>query len=104
MTVDATKIEQLSECHPYWVVPYQLVELNEFEITSKKCSEKTCYLTYSLSYHSLKQSNSSKKKTFTSIKKIAELRQEEKEWKIHDVRNIKTIHDSNDSILIRSIR
>lgn len=71
------------------------VKKSSFKILSKSCQEKTCYITYSISYETIKED-----KTFFSseVKKIAELVQEKENWLIADVSNIKTYHESLEPI------
>lgn len=66
-----------------------------FKIISKSCQEKRCYVTYSLGYH---QSDDSKKSWVSEVKKIAEIIWVEGKWLIADVSNIKTYHETTESI------
>lgn len=64
-------------------------------IISKSCQEKRCYLTYALSY----RTTSDNKATWSSeVKKIVELQWVDGKWLIADVSNIKTYHESSESI------
>jgi len=66
-----------------------------FKIISKSCQEKRCYVTYSLGYHE----NTADKKTWVSeVKKIAEIIWVEGKWLIADVSNIKTYHETAETI------
>lgn len=66
-----------------------------FKIISKSCQEKRCYVTYSLGYHE----NAADKKTWVSeVKKIAEIIWVEGKWLIADVSNIKTYHETTETI------
>jgi hypothetical protein len=71
------------------------VEKSSFKILSKSCQEKTCFLTYSVSYRTMKE----EKSAFNSeVKKIAEVINENGKWLIADVSNIKTYHEALESI------
>ena len=66
-----------------------------FRIISKSCQEKRCYVTYALSYRTAPEN----KATWTSeVKKIVELHWVEGKWLIADVSNIKTYHESVQTI------
>ncbi|MBY0517767.1 MAG: hypothetical protein K2P81_12730 [Bacteriovoracaceae bacterium] len=68
---------------------------DSFKIISKSCQEKRCYLTYSLGY----RKRSEGKTSWTSeVKKIAEVLWIEGKWLISDVSNIKTYHETSESI------
>ena len=65
-----------------------------FKVISKSCQEKKCYLTYSISYHT-----DEKTKSWASeVKKIAEIIWIEGKWLIADVSNIKTYHETSETI------
>ncbi len=66
-----------------------------FKVISKSCQEKRCYLTYSLAY----RKKSEFEGTWNSeVKKIAEILWVEGKWLIADVSNIKTYHETNQTI------
>lgn len=58
-----------------------------FKVLSKSCQEKRCFLTYLVSFQTLK---GEKTEFTTEVKKIAELNLVEGKWLIADVSNIKT--------------
>ncbi len=67
------------------------VKQNSYKLLSSKCTNDTCYLTYSVGYSTIEN----QKKTFSSeVKKVAELKMEQGEWKIADISNLKTYHES----------
>jgi hypothetical protein len=66
-----------------------------FKIISKSCQEKRCYVTYSLGYH---EENDAKKGWASEVKKIAEIIWVEGKWLIADVSNIKTYHETSETI------
>ncbi len=68
-----------------------------FKILSTKCEELTCYITYNLKYDSY-QNNV--RTASSEIKKIAELQKDGTAWKIADINNIKTFHNSRKTIEI----
>lgn len=71
------------------------IKADSFKVLSKSCQEKTCFITYSISY----LTKEGDKTQFTSeVKKIAEVVQVEKKWLIADVSNIKTYHESLEPI------
>jgi hypothetical protein len=71
------------------------VKRDSFKVLSKSCQGKICYLTYSVSY----QTVDNDKATFTSeVKKIAEIVNENGNWLIADVSNIKTYHEALEPI------
>jgi hypothetical protein len=73
------------------------VKKHSFKIISKSCQERTCFLTYSVSYKTLDDKNENV--SFgTEVKKIAELISEDGKWLIADVSNIKTYHEAMDPI------
>jgi hypothetical protein len=66
-----------------------------FKILTKSCQEKKCFITYSITYSTKKDSA----KIFsTEVKKIAELNLIEGQWLIADVSNIKTYHEAMEPI------
>lgn len=66
-----------------------------FKIISKSCQEKRCYLTYSIGY---REENPAKKGWVSEVKKIAEIIWVEGKWLIADVSNIKTYHETSETI------
>lgn len=71
------------------------VKRNSFKILTKSCDEKKCFITYSLSYLTKNEGVAA----FNSeIKKIAEIVSEDGKWLIADVSNVKTYHESLESI------
>lgn len=73
------------------------VKKDSFKILSRSCQEKTCYLTYSVSYRTLDDKD--EKTAYSSeVKKIAEIVNENGKWLIADVSNIKTYHESLEPI------
>jgi hypothetical protein len=70
---------------------------DSFKVLSRSCQEKTCFLTYSVSYRTLDDKDD--KTAYTSeVKKIAEVVNENGKWLIADVSNIKTYHESLEPI------
>jgi hypothetical protein len=65
---------------------------NSFEILSSACQEESCYLTYRLSYKT--KSPDSQGEWSTQVKKIAHLQKFDKDWKVEDIENIKTFHET----------
>lgn len=65
-------------------------------ILNSDCTDKSlCYLTYTIKYETFSNEN----KTFaTEVKKIAEMKKTESRWKISNINNIKTFHDSKKEI------
>jgi hypothetical protein len=71
------------------------VRQNSFKVLSKSCQQKKCFVTYTVSY--LTKDND--QTTFTSeVKKIAEVVNEDGKWLIADVSNIKTYHEALEAI------
>lgn len=71
------------------------VKKDSFKILAKSCQEKKCYLTYSISYQTMRND----KTAFTSeVKKIAEIVNENGKWLIAEVNNIKTYHEALEMI------
>jgi hypothetical protein len=68
---------------------------DSFKIISKSCQEKKCYVTYSIGY---RQAKATKTGWNTEVKKIAEVNWLEGKWLISDVTNLKTYHETSDSI------
>jgi len=71
------------------------VKTDSFKVLSKSCQDKKCFITYSVGYLTKKDD----KVVFSSeVKKIAEMVQVAAKWLIADVSNIKTYHESLESI------
>lgn len=71
------------------------VKTDSFKLLSKSCLDKKCFITYSIGYLTKRDD----KVVFSSeVKKIAEMVQVETKWLIADVSNIKTYHESLESI------
>lgn len=71
------------------------IRKNTLRLISTKCSEKDCFITYSLAYETLENN----KKVFSSeVKKVAEMKLEDGSWKISDINTIKTFHESIEPI------
>lgn len=71
------------------------VKTDSFKVLSKSCTDKKCFVTYSVGYLTKKDD----KVVFSSeVKKIAEVLQVGAKWLIADVSNIKTYHESLESI------
>ncbi len=71
------------------------VKTDSFKVLSKSCSDKKCFITYSVGYLTKRDD----KVVFSSeVKKIAEVVQIGAKWLIADVSNIKTYHESLESI------
>lgn len=69
------------------------VENAKVEVLKKNCTADKCALTYIVKYDY--KSEGSKDKDFKSeVKKVANLVKVEETWKIEDVSNIKTYHES----------
>ena len=71
------------------------INKESFRVLSKSCQNNTCFLTYSVSYNT----NQNGEKMFsTEVKKIAEIVNENGRWLISDVTNIKTYHESLETL------
>lgn len=69
------------------------VKNSRVDIQKKNCTEQKCSLTYIIKYDY--QGSESKENEFKSeVKKVANLVKVEETWKIEDVSNIKTYHES----------
>ncbi len=66
-----------------------------FNISLKKCTEDTCYITYTLKYDVM---DNQTKTLSAEIKKVAKLILDNKVWKVADVSNVKTYFDSKQPI------
>jgi hypothetical protein len=65
------------------------------KIISKNCSEDKCILTYIVTYLTKTDLEDKSKTDFsTEVKKIAEVEKEGDIWKIAQVKNVKTYHES----------
>lgn len=73
------------------------VKKDSFKVLSRSCQEKTCFLTYAVSYRTLDDKDDKTAYT-TEVKKIAEVVNENGKWLISDVSNIKTYHESLEPI------
>ena len=71
------------------------MEKGSFKILDKKCEEKQCFITYSLSY---KTKTEDKTTSATDMQKIAELQNVDGKWLIADVSNVKTVVESMEPI------
>lgn len=60
-------------------------------IALKKCTETTCFITYTLKYQVMENDQ---KTIEAEIKKVAKLVQEKDIWKVSDVNNVKTYFDA----------
>lgn len=70
---------------------------SKIKIDFKKCSEKQCSITYTIKYDYSSEEEGTK--GFESeIKKVAQLENEEGQWKISDLMNVKTFIKSNEPI------
>ncbi|MEX1099337.1 MAG: hypothetical protein WEB87_02855 [Bacteriovoracaceae bacterium] len=65
------------------------------DVLNKNCQEKSCVLTYIVSYKTIEKD---KEKFSTETKKLAEFVKEEGDWKISNVTNLKTHHESLEAI------
>ena len=71
------------------------IKRDTFKVLSKNCQEKRCYVTYSLGY---RQAPEGKTTWHSEVKKIAEVQWIEGKWLIADVSNLKTYHESVETI------
>ncbi len=67
----------------------------DVDIQTKNCEGDKCIVTYIIKY---KTESGGKKAFETEVKKIAEVIKEGESWKLSDVKNIKTFHDSTEPI------
>jgi hypothetical protein len=73
------------------------LKVTRLKILNSNCEkEEVCYVTYLLNYDTFNEKN--EKSFSTELKKIAELRLVDKQWKIADVNNVRTYHDSKEEI------
>lgn len=71
------------------------VKKNKVEIEHSSCEQNTCNITYLIKYSKFKD----KKEIFQiELKKIAELRKEEDEWKIANINEIKSFYEAKEEI------
>lgn len=68
-------------------------KLKDIRVLTKNCdSEANCFLTFIIKF----ETYGNDKKLFTSeVKKLANLKKIENSWKIADINNVKTYHDSH---------
>jgi hypothetical protein len=72
------------------------LQKNKFKITLEKCSDKQCFLTYTLYY---KVNDGAKPEYEVEVKKIAEMQKDSDTWKVANIENIKTYIDSRNPIV-----
>ncbi|MBT3584967.1 MAG: hypothetical protein HN509_08675 [Halobacteriovoraceae bacterium] len=70
----------------------------KLKINLKKCTEKQCFITYTLGYDQKIRENEKKEPFSVEIKKIAELHLDSGIWKVNDVNNVKTYYNSQENI------
>lgn len=75
----------------------RLVNVNDVKvkILNKTCEGSKCVITYRVKYHTKSHSEGSFE---SEVKKIAELEQFEKYWKLAKITNLKTYHESSKPI------
>ncbi|MCT4642373.1 MAG: DUF4878 domain-containing protein [Bacteriovoracaceae bacterium] len=88
-------IEQLSDQDFEKLNRTQSIDLEKVKILRESCEIDSCAITYIVEYKSKAADGSSYK---TSVRKIANLSKHEKSWKISQVDNIKTYHETNDAL------
>lgn len=71
------------------------VQSDSFKILEKRCQEKSCTLTYSVSYSTKEQD---KVAFFSQVQKEAEMVQVDDKWLISEVTNVSTFHESLEPI------
>lgn len=73
-------------------------KLNGFKIDVKRCvNDKKCFVTYSISYiANYNKDEKTKSDVEVKVRKIAEMLQEDKLWKIHGISDVKTNLDYRD--------
>lgn len=64
----------------------------DFSIDSTKCANEKCFITYTLTYMTV---DDTEKEFTTDVKKIAEILKEGDLWKIAAVDTVKTYHESH---------
>ncbi|MCB9060605.1 MAG: hypothetical protein H6622_03680 [Halobacteriovoraceae bacterium] len=85
-------VESLDESQFKKFTELEGMKLKELDINNQTCEEKRCFITYTVSYE---QSNNGKASYLVDTKKIAKLvLNNEKEWKIVSVTNIKSYLDN----------
>ena len=90
-----SSLEAMSEEEFNRFADLRSIKRDSFKILSKNCQEKRCYVTYSLGY---KLAPEGKTTWRSEIKKIAEIQWIEGKWLIADVSNLKTYHESVETI------
>ena len=68
-------------------------KLTGFKVVKSRCSDDKCFATYIVKYNSFLDGKN-EKSVESEIKELAELSLVEGNWKIYDVKNIKTFHES----------
>lgn len=86
-------IEELSDEEFEEYRNFSRVKNAKVDIQKKNCSENKCALTYIIKYD-YKASESKDNDFKSEVKKVANLTNEDGKWKIEDVSNIKTYHES----------
>lgn len=71
------------------------INSKKLKLNLKKCSDKTCSITYTISFRTKGLEDS---KVDTEVKKIAELVKVEGDWKIADIINIKSHFEFQDPL------
>ncbi len=71
----------------------QKAKKKRLAIDFKRCDDDKCFITYTLSYDSTANAADSETKVVVKVKKIAELRRLENEWRIFGITDIKTFYD-----------
>lgn len=73
------------------------IESVKVKILSTNCRDNTCSVKYIVSYDVYTET---KKSFSTDVKKLAKVVKEGETWKLADITNLKTFHDSKESISI----
>lgn len=87
--------EDMSEAEFSKYISLKKIFGKKLRVNLKKCSDKTCAITYTISFHSEGEKSA---KVETEVKKIAELVKEDGNWKISDILNIKSHFEFKDPI------
>lgn len=88
-------LQNISEEEFHKFADLRNVKKDSFKVLSKSCQENRCFLTYSVGF----TTTNPDKSTFSSeVKKIAEVVNEDGQWLIADVSNIKTYHEALEPI------
>ncbi len=66
-----------------------------FKISNKRCEKNKCYITYIISYETVRDEKIEFK---TETKKIAEVIKTQDGWRVAEVTHLKTYHDSKQSL------